>query len=117
MNTSQRTPSPSKNWFDWRDCLHPVLGLFPLNVAITIYAFSIEHSFLSAAFAILLPAAVLLVLAQALRTRIARSNQGVYLRSQRPFGYWVHITLLIVGYLFVSAAPILAPYFSPSSRP
>ena len=100
-----------------RASAHPILALGAINVGIMLYAFSIDHSYVAAIFAVLLPFAFLVGLAQTLRTHIARSTRGSYRPSERPFAYWFHVAFLAVGYLFVSAAPILARYFLPSAQP
>jgi hypothetical protein len=95
---------------------HPILTLLVFNAAITLYAYSLDRSVIGAAFAIVLPLAILLLLAQTLATQVARSNHGVFPRAERPVGYWVHVSILWLMYLFASLTPVLARYFPSSER-
>ena len=97
--------------------MHPILWLLTVNVSITLYAFSRDHILVAAVFGVLLPAGFLAGLAQTFRIRVACSNHGVFPRAERPASYWFSVAVLIVAYLFTSAAPLLARYFPPSALP
>jgi len=117
MQSHFPSASPSQEWSTVvRDSKHPILTLLALNICFAIYAYSLRHVFFTAGLAIILPGGFLICLAQALTTRVARSNLGVFPRTERPASYWLHITVLWLAYLLVSLAPIL-PHYNPLSRP
>ena len=109
-----RLPRPASTTY-WsavvRQSRHPVLALLAVNVVITLYACPLDRFHIAAVFSILLPAGVLVHLAQTFTTRTAESNHGVYPRATRPIAYWIQVLVLWLAYLCVSLAPILARYF------